>query len=262
MFLRNPINAGKMLIAVEGDDDKRLYEKLFHSNRVIIVPLYGCLQFENIHNYLNPSSFHSKFFSIKDADFDVLNSIPSPHDNLFLTDGHDMEMMILSESKLKEILPEYNLNSSLSSPLIQNSFSDLENISYIKWKNSRKSNDQIGIKFKKYPLINNLGKSVKEILIILYAHPDNTDAHVIAENDVLQLKSDNPNPNPFHLHRGHDVCRTLSVKIKALTQKNMKKTDLLYRLQDHYSSIDFKETGLFQAIKDYLTPLHKEDILL
>lgn len=56
---------------------------------------------------LNKIHLESDFIGIKDADYDVLNHVSYPYPNLFMTDKHDLETMMISEEALENIMKEF-----------------------------------------------------------------------------------------------------------------------------------------------------------
>ena len=96
-------------LLVEGDSDKKLYNNLVNqdncrfqickgkpSSKSNVIELITRLNQNNIAGVLG----------LIDADFDHIENKEYNHDNLFLTDDHDLEMMLIKSPALEKILQE------------------------------------------------------------------------------------------------------------------------------------------------------------
>ena len=90
------VNEGKVILVVEGSDDKEVYEKVTDAKNVCIYVDCNCDKHIVILNALN-EQYGRRLLAIKDADFDRLEGRSHPFANLLLTDTHDMEGMIVEE---------------------------------------------------------------------------------------------------------------------------------------------------------------------
>ena len=90
------VNDGKVVLVVEGPDDKEVYEKVTDAATVCFYVDCNCDKHFVILNALN-GRYRNRLLAIKDADFDRLDGTQPPYLNLVLTDTHDMEGMIVEE---------------------------------------------------------------------------------------------------------------------------------------------------------------------
>ena len=88
------VNDGKVVLVVEGPDDKEVYEKVTDAASVCIYVDCNCEKHFVILDALN-SRYARRLLAIKDADFDRLEGKRHSYPNLVLTDTHDMEGMIV-----------------------------------------------------------------------------------------------------------------------------------------------------------------------
>lgn len=97
-------NEGKTLVLVEGEDDARLYRKFFTSEGVKIDFMNGK---NNVEKALRDIDFvHA--IGVCDADFIHLEQRNSPLPHLFLTDVHDIELLIaFNDSSFRNVFCEY-----------------------------------------------------------------------------------------------------------------------------------------------------------
>ena len=107
LSLKHPATKNKIWILVEGDTDFRLFIKLLQKeNKVEVKQSYGgvtnlLIAVETLIKETN------RVIGIRDADFMRLKKEKVPT-NIFLTDFHDVEMMIIfSDESFKSIIAEY-----------------------------------------------------------------------------------------------------------------------------------------------------------
>lgn len=105
----HPNNVGQIFILVEGESDIKLYRKLFDTDSIVNVEQVpgGSNGVETaVHTLLQMSSL---IIGIRDADFIRLLGTNYQEDPIFLTDAHDVEMMMMKDNEvLKNLLNEYD----------------------------------------------------------------------------------------------------------------------------------------------------------
>ena len=255
---RTPVNAGKIMAIVEGDDDIKLYSKFFNNQAVYFhtLTVKGCEYFEDVLLECNPI-YGSDYFVIKDADFDYLNNQTYPYPNLFLTDTHDIETLILKDDSLNSICCEYLLsNDAFTSSDIM---SDIKVLSYFKWYNNI---HHLGINFdapRFFDLYNGSNAiDVDDCLRWIYNAPANQDGNIIPSDVITDFIANNNAVDLLQLTNGHDVCDGIRAKIGYL--KNNKNTvgnkeDIPRCLRIKYSFADFTHTTLYSKINSWATAL-------
>jgi hypothetical protein len=106
-----------VFLLVEGSTDKLFYSNLVNEKQCrIVVTIAGSSRKKRaieVLTVLEKSDFPG-ILAIVDADFDHLESIVYPNQNLFLTDTHDSETMMLRSSALERILAEHGSENKIS----------------------------------------------------------------------------------------------------------------------------------------------------
>lgn len=97
--------AGSFLIVEGQGTDARVYGGFIDDSVCQIIPAHGKENAIRAIEILEQSNF-SGVLAIVDADFWRLDSIPLPSPNVFITDAHDLEMMILQSPALEKVLRE------------------------------------------------------------------------------------------------------------------------------------------------------------
>ena len=257
--IRGSLQEDKVVVAVEGDDDLRIDRKLFKKN-VVIVPTQGKLRLVNIDKELF-DSYPKNLIAIKDADFDHLNRIPAPHNHIFLTDKHDMEMTMIDCDIIESILSEYiskadNFESLCDGQKIISDLSaNLTEYSYIKWMNEI---ENCSINFDVVTM-KGLGAAEGKVTIAsaleqLYGNDVNSRDEVkkVEENDVTIFIGLHPCANLDLLICGHDFCAALLEWMRKNGSKaNLNRSGLESLIRLQYSREKFYTTTLYQNIHDW-----------
>lgn len=249
LTLHTPGISTKVLVIVEGDDDKKLYSKLFDRNNTEFKPTYGCENYEFVLEQLKSDS--NKFIILKDADFDHLNKKTYTYPNLFLTDTHDLETMMVNETVMRNICIEY-LEEEIPD-FTQSICLHLKSLSYIKWYNNRHG---LSIKFDalKISSVYNCEEiSISDWLKAIYNHPANSGVSIINEIDVILYKQNNPTDNYLLLINGHDLCDCISKWLKKHNPSctNVNKNKISQHLRMNYNMNDFRQTKMYKDIHSW-----------
>ncbi len=93
--LRHPSGVNKVWVIVEGETDQKLYSKLIDGHHVEIEIAHGGLNslLLSVSELLRETD---RILGIRDADFLHLEGKKETAENIFLTDFHDAEMMMIS----------------------------------------------------------------------------------------------------------------------------------------------------------------------
>lgn len=97
--------SGSFLI-VEGDIDARVYKNFIEEKSCQIENAYNKAQAIEVLEIINKDNFAGAL-AIVDADFDILEQKRIKTKNLFLTDFHDLECLILASPALEKVLAEF-----------------------------------------------------------------------------------------------------------------------------------------------------------
>ena len=238
MLIESPTNEGRVIVVVEGADDEEVYTKVMDVNAVRFYPDCNCDKHSIILGALNGKYFN-RLLAIKDADFDRLEGIRPPFSNLFLTDTHDLEGMIVSDC-LPELVGEDS--ARCRGIVLDNIYSDLEDISYLKWCNHA---CHAGINFRSITL-------VLDIDLYFNAVVANTNNVVtLTMPDVTAFKNAHLGAPKKEICNGHDLFERIYVFAKAAHVSNFAKKPFFRRLRKAYPETRFVNTSLFQAIKKW-----------
>lgn len=253
--LNSEIAIDKVIVLVEGPTDKDFYAKFFNESSVLYKSEYGCGHFLDILNRLS-NSYGNRFIIIKDADFDLVNSIDySMYSNLFLTDYHDIEIMCAFFNNETEKTVITKMLNVYEQGIFDKVVDDIINISYTKWFNSNTEN-KIGCK----ELIGCYTSNVKITLEECLKKQQLKHGTSFNKDDVEQFISDHSFVDKKMITNGHDFCNALG---KVLTDKRIKiskskkhvfkkvgvgEKEMQNELESVFSNSDFSNTNMYKAI--------------
>lgn len=109
-MLANPMTKGKVIVLVEGDDDVLVYDKLFiHSFAIVKAApeengVRGCRYVELVTKDIIAQKPNSALVGIRDADYTKWLPRYVLPTNVFRTDEHDMEMMLMRGANVSQSL--------------------------------------------------------------------------------------------------------------------------------------------------------------
>lgn len=257
LILNHPSMEGKVLVVIEGDDDKKLYDRLFNKNETKLHPVGGCAHYEEILDNLN-KDYENRLIVIKDADFDRLNNQERKYENFFITDGHDAEMMIANENFERALQNEFL--SGDAEPIIERVNKDIKNISFIKWYNNVKNKKVNVEKLKpdKGMYDGNNEVSIEDCICRISSDRSNKDIDIMTEDEILDYESRHQDIDLRELTIGHDlfdgICRKLyfenDVKNKRTGGKPVSQ-EISRLARTAYSSEQFHGTELYKTIKEW-----------
>ncbi len=233
------VNDGKIVVVVEGADDKEVYERMLNPEVVCIYPDCNCEKHSVILNALN-GRYGSRLLAIKDADFDRLNGVRhSAYRNLVLTDTHDLEGMIVAES-LSALDGEDA--ERCRGVALGEIYDELEDISYLKWFNHT---NHCGINFSEAGLDLNLS-------VYFSACVRSTDSVVsVTLEDMYRFKNANPGVSKKELSNGHDIFERIYVRAHNAKESNFPKKPFFRRLRRAYPQSAFLNTVLCRTIREW-----------
>ena len=234
------VNDGKVIVVVEGVDDKEVYEKVLDANVVCFYADCNCDKHSVILNALN-GRYSNRLLAIKDADFDRLEGAANPYPNMVLTDTHDMEGMIVTEC-LSELQGEDA--TRCQDIKLSEVYAELEDVSYLKWFNHV---NHYGINFSETTLDLDINAYFNDCV----AKTDNVVNVTLA--DMYAFKTAHLGVSVKELCNGHDIFERIYVRAKAANVSNYAKKPFFRRLRRAYPEEKFVSTALFQDIKTWET---------
>lgn len=253
LILRSHFPDNKLLVVVEGASDKKVYSRFYDSSKFDVycsTKYSGCLDLPDMLRALN-AKYLSRLIAIKDADFDHLNGVGyGGIPNLFLTDTHDLETMMLTEDFYRQLESELGITDAKA--IVLSSIHDIVHLSYIKWLN-----DVSGIKlvFKKVCPVGSCydGTCCVDIaawLHKIYSHVRNVGKRPLTVADVEAFEScaGVTNDNLLQLVNGHDMVAAVANKIKAKYKRNCSKETVAGILADSYTYFSYSKTALCSSV--------------
>jgi hypothetical protein len=261
-------------IIVEGKIDHTLYKKFLDEEFCNVEIAFGNSNVIDIVQELNKQGFKS-VFGIIDADFKVLDNEEIEGDNIFMTDDHDLELMIIRSEAFNTVVNHYALPDRIVSFLKEKNENDLKELliklisplGYLKWANKKNG---FGLKFKPdkpegnpLPIIEFIPYKSLEFagfekmieIVFNYSRQkskiNETEAQCLAKTKLLVDDS----IDLFQLCNGHDVisitCIALRHKISNLNSAAIHPNQLQELLIFSYDSRYFENTKLYKLIKDW-----------
>ncbi len=252
--ISHPNSKGINFIFVEGGSDIKLFRKLFDPEKCKIEEIPGGNQ--NLEQCVSDLvKRHSLIIGIRDADFINLSTAPYSKRNMFLTDYHDIEMTMLSQTTvLNALLFEFtNYSKEEHLQFRDNIIKSISMISYLKWLNDKKG---LGLKlsagFQDLISFDNYEINFDEYLKRVLSKSENAkikDKNIINEkiHDLFKL-----NPDMMQLTNGHDLLNTFAKFFrektghKALTEENIASAFRMTFTVEH-----FYETNLYTNLKEW-----------
>lgn len=261
--------AGHYLI-VEGKKDLKLYGKFVNLDGFRIKPAFGNAKVKEVLRILDERGF-DKRIGIIDSDFNQIIGIKEKTEGLFITDDHDIEVMIIKTSALNHLLNIFCTKNSIENfetkqgETIKNLLFSLgEEIGYLKYANKLYD---LGLVFKPVTVDGNqlkyknivcnetfryLGKDALIKTAINYSVNRGTD---IKSKDVIAEKYDEVSALELdlnHLVNGHDLCQFLYILMKKILKSRNKMLQDYNSVEDSlilaYEYANFKETNLYGSL--------------
>ena len=246
LLFNSPVNQGKTIVVVEGPDDKDFYAKFLDATHAELYADGNCDKHQLILNELN-AQYRNRLMAIKDADFDHLNKQAPSVPNLFLTDEHDMEGMILKNGIPQKIYECYPGRCNTIS--IDEICENLKVVSYLRWMNNVQ---ELGLNFKLQKWSSHY-KHPYEVDIACYLAAvisDSKDCQVITINELHRFMEERGEQDIRQLTRGHDLMECLYIRAKAMNAKNFSKAKFFKDIREAYTKDMFAKTQLCKQIYD------------
>ncbi|MCQ2607753.1 MAG: DUF4435 domain-containing protein [Bacteroidales bacterium] len=260
---RNPVNKGKVLVALEGQDDVNMYEDVFSSTVTILDFLKSKAYFPAVFTAVN-EFYPNRFMGICDADFENLDSVRPDFANIFFTDGHDTEILSLAIGCGEDMCNLYGVPIP-EQGVFEFVCNSVKEISFIKWYNHEICKAICFDGMHPDPYIQDDNSiNMTSYWSKLKLHPANAsidfdEAQVAAFVSGKKIDFD-------QITNGHDAYRYLYQYIRRVNNgKNIKRTtyDTLYA--QHFNIEKFKNTQLFLKISAWadsvgIPNIFKEDM--
>jgi len=210
--ISHPNNRGIAFVLLEGESDIRLFRKLFNLDdcKVENIP-GGKFKLEVCVEEL--SKVYPLIIGIRDADFIHLGNQPYSKANMFLTDFHDMEMMLISmDDVFSSLIFEYTpLAKAKHNEIRKKIMKSIDKIGYFKWLNENENLEykfdagfQDLISFTKLEI-----DFIQYFARILSKSPNAKLTDISVALGKIQSQEETY-PNYLQLTNGHDFMKALS----------------------------------------------------
>ncbi len=257
-------------LVVEGDTDRRFYQNFVNRAECQIVIAHDKEKAINVMGILDQANFVG-VLAIIDADFWVLEGRELSCPNLFMTDTHDLETMILKSPALEKFLAEYGSPEKIKGFETQHGaireflLSNGIHIGYLRWLSLI---DGLALKFEELSFSKFLDEKTLVVSIekFIKTVKNHSQKAQLVEKDI-QHKMDKLKNNhaPWYVCCGHDLINILSVGLHKIwgshSSKEIEPETIEKNLRLAYEYAYFLETQLCQAIKNWETT-HNFKILL
>ena len=252
-------------VMVEAKADELFFRKSL-KKEIVFFPMDGC---GNLLEVLEESEKNNLqgVIGIIDADFRRIDNENIKSDNLFMTDGHDCEMMSINSEawdgvfdfhvdikKLDIFKKKYN--KSFKDYLFELS-REIGLLRYL----SKKEN--LGLKFRKFSkdkvifidydkIIDKSSLKLDRDKMIKVVENKSSKANLFTSRPELKIELDRLRENEYDLLEfcnGHDMLNIFSLALKkVLSNQNISSLDIENNLTIAYRYDDFKKTELFNSL--------------
>jgi Protein of unknown function (DUF4435) len=264
----------RTFIIVEGDSDAKLYRQLTDANHCELVIARNRNMAIAILEILQEPIVPG-VIAIVDKDFDELNGLLPDIPNLFFTDTHDLETMLLRSPALEKLLSEFGSEEKLKrfgNDVRETVLTAGCAVGYLLWISLE---DSLHLTFENINFSAFIDKETLKIdeLMLIKEVKNKSQRHDLDVKDLQQrLKQQkDPSHDRWQVCRGHDFMAILYVGLlKAIGSKssnlsNLSKevavTILERSLRLAYEQAYFQTTELYAAIGIWETHHHPYRIL-
>lgn len=256
LLLKHPFYSDKLILVVEGTSDIRFFRSIFDYENIKLESIDGkknlLLAMEELVN-----SHKGKIISICDADFDHIEDLEHQRNkfDIYLTDYHDSEVMMLKSGSLFSFIDEYSKDEyllSLKSELLNNVFNASKALGILRYINY-KYNMKLSFKklnFSQFIKVNLLEVelNVETLVDILISRSPNfsQSKKEIFDHYYSFLKNDYVDEQ---INCDHDLTNIIACvfrqkEISLETNMDTKKIETALRLA--YQKDFFKNTKLYK----------------
>lgn len=271
-IMQNKSFKGHYLI-VEGPKDSKLYGKFFNRDKVLIKEAFGNQRVQDIFNILSHRGFDKKL-GIIDSDFRKITGDEVDIDGIFMTDDHDIEVMIMKTKALDDVIRVFCSQSRVQAFEKQNGmsikdkiFSLGKEIGYLKLTNKTfdlglvfkpKNPEGNHLKYKNFICDKTLNFLGTDTLITTANNYSINKSQKIESIEEISQRLNETKETDYILDQlvnGHDLSQILFILMKKVLKSRNR------MLQDHnsiedsltlaYDINDFKETNLYKDIQNW-----------
>jgi len=256
--LTRTVRSDVSFLVVEGPTDALLFRNLIETSlceilvgfdRSVALAAIRILEIANVQGVL----------AVVDADFDHLDGVPPQSRNVVVTDGHDIEMLMIASPTLDKVLGEFGSSDKIRSishngeDVIALLLRSARPLGYLRWL-SRKRDfgfDFERIRFGEFLHRERLSVDATALIVEVRNHSRRPVPTVDQLKEELEGIIDESH-DPWQVCCGHDVVEILAIGFRRVlgSQRNIDSTGekIEQALRLAYESSFFVETKLFSAI--------------
>jgi Protein of unknown function (DUF4435) len=258
-----PGKATLAFLIVEGMTDKNLYQTYINTIVCQIIVADGKDNVREVLAILERESCRG-VLAIVDADFDVLEGKTPQSPNIFMTDTHDLEMMLIQSPALEKVLAEFGSEDKIARFVTTHGkdvrsflLESVQSIGYLRWLSAREnlSLKFEGMGFEKFVEKDTLKINILKLIRLVQGRSVaptaqkrslDTDIH-----EKVKLLS-NDSHDLWHVCCGHDITCILSFGLqKAIGSKRMEPDMVEICLRLAYEYTYFRQTKLYISVKQW-----------
>jgi hypothetical protein len=261
MLQDHPLYEGKVWIYLEGTDDKKLFGTIFPKDRVELAATNGITSVKSvISRLLQLPENYQNVIGIVDADFDRILNIKNQNTNIFLTDNHDAEMMLIQNDFLFQKITLIHLADDDTADrydsikLREKILEVLVWFSLIRLKNMI---DDLGLVLENFPIHECIDFQADNIMfdldknkcLMIVNRKSPNKKRVIDETDIAPMLSESF--DYWNLCNGHDFLKVWAKCIHCLNNKNFNDKKLHEDICLVFNLDMFKKTQLYEQLKNW-----------
>ena len=260
-------------LIVEGPKDSKIYGKFINNEKITIKIVFGNQKVRDVIEILTKRGFDRKI-GIIDADFTRITEDEVEIDGLFITDDHDIEVMVIKTRALNDVLHIFCFKSKIQEfekkhkiSVRDQIFGLGKEIGYLKLANKiydlglvfkPKNPEGNQIKYKNFISDETLKYLGDEKLIdTVFNYSVNKSEKIQCKNiinDKFSTIKEKERPID-QLVNGHDLTNALYILMKNVLSSRNKMLQCTNSVEDcltlAYKFNDFKATDLFAEIKNW-----------
>ena len=243
---KTPQNSGKILILVEGWEDRLVYEGLFKREIVRLIDCGGCDDAIGLNTCLNRIAHNIIRIAIIDSDFRFFYGRNKKKANVFFTDTHDMETMFMFNPRcFQSILKRKKCINITHNDIVK----DLRLLSYIRWYNQ-----DAKMKYKEKGLdIVHMSKT--KILnydeLMKFFLPSSGTTKQWLKRCFSHFRTKHSRVKSEHLINGHDYVDRFCHYAKSRDNRQLSSEDVLLGIAEVCDSAWFQSTRLGREINNW-----------
>ena len=257
-----------VFLIVEGHSDKLIYERLVNKQEVRVTSADGKNNAIKALSILEKEDNFRRVVAVIDADFSRIEQQIPDSNNLFLTDEHDWEMMLIKSAAFDKLLKERGSEEKIKAFTedIRETLLKLgQEIGKLRLLSLRNKLDLKfeGLKFGKFIDKEKLSINIDELIISIKNHSQKLSLDEQQIKQDLSVISDE-NHDPWQLCCGHDFISILAIALcKVLGTWNandVKKEDLERELRLAYELSYFYQTQIYTLMINWQSNHHPYQI--